>query len=159
MNTFKPQQGVSLIESMIALLVISVGLLGIAALQISAVSLNSSAYWHSQAVLYAHDMADRVRANQVAINDYIGINTANGYSQNCKSQACSTEEMRVADAADWADQVATLPSGIGIIRAPEANQLDIVVLWDDEGTGAAGTGCSNNPDVDLTCYTITMSTQ
>ena len=159
MNILKSQKGVSLIESMIALLVISIGLLGIAGLQISAVSLNSSAYWHSQAVLFAHDMADRIRANQVVTGDYVGINTSNGYNQDCKSQACSTEEMRLADATDWAKQVATLPSGLGIIRAPEANQLDIVVMWDDEGTGAAGTGCGNNPEVDLTCYTITMSTQ
>ena len=158
-NLPKWQQGVTLIESMIALLVISVGLLGIAALQISAVSANSSAYWHSQAVLYAHNMADRIRANPVAVNDYIGINTSSGYNQNCKTSACSTEQMRLADATDWATQVATLPSGLGIIRETQAGQLDIVVLWDDEGTGAAGTACGTNPNVDLTCYTITMSAQ
>jgi type IV pilus assembly protein PilV len=160
MISHKFQHGVSLIESMIALLVISVGLLGIAALQISSVSLNSSAYWHSQAVLYAHNMADRIRANEVKIKDYIGIDTKTAYTQNCKTAECNTEEMRLADAADWSKQVSSLPSGRGIIRSEAgSNQLDVVVLWDDEGTGATGTKCSNKPKVDLTCYTITMSTQ
>lgn len=150
------QSGLSLIESMVSLLIISVGLLGIAALQISSVKQNNSAYWHSQAVLAAHNMADRMRANQVVIDDYLNIDTENSYSQDCISQSCNTEQMRIADATDWSDLVSLLPSGRGIVRQPVANQLDIVVMWDDEGTGASGTNCGSDPDVDLTCYTVTM---
>jgi len=157
-KTFQ-QQGVSLIESMIALLVISIGLLGIAGLQISALSLNYSAYWQSQAVLMAHDMADRMRANQAVINDYVGIDTNNNYNQDCTAQACNTSDMRLADATEWARSLSVLPAGRGIIRSPAANQIDIAVMWDDEGTGATGTNCGNNPNVDLTCYTVTMRTQ
>jgi type IV pilus assembly protein PilV len=47
----KIQRGVTLVEAMIALLVISVGLLGIASLQITAVSQNASALNHNKAVL------------------------------------------------------------------------------------------------------------
>jgi type IV pilus assembly protein PilV len=151
------QRGVSLIESMIALLVISVGILGIASLQMAALSQNSSAYWHTQAVLYAHNMADRIRANESEQLNYAGINTSKGYSQDCKSQACNAGDMINADAADWQEQVELLPAGIGIIESPVGgNQLNISVMWDDEGTGATGTDCGNNPEVDLTCYTITM---
>lgn len=151
------QSGVTLIESMIALLVISVGLLGIASLQINSLKQNSSAYWHSQAVLMGQNMADRIRANGVAAADYIGIDTAGNYSQDCIQSTCSTEDMRKADATDWKQLLTSLPAGRGIIRSSVANQMDVVVMWDDEGTGATGTACGNNPKVDLTCYIITMS--
>jgi hypothetical protein len=29
-------------------------------------------------------------------------------------------------------------------------------MWDDEGTGATGTNCSGDADVDLACYSITL---
>ncbi len=150
------QSGFSLIEAMVSLLVISIGLLGIASLQINAMKLNSSAYWQSQAIMIAHDMADRIRANSSEINNYINIDTANTYEQNCTANACNTAAMRVADAADWSNLVGNLPSGRGIIRAPVGGQLDIVVLWDEDGTGATGTACGNDSSVDLACYVITM---
>lgn len=153
----KKQSGLSLVESMISLLVISIGLLGIASLQINAMRLNSSSYWHSQAIMAAHNMADRIRANEVEINNYIGINTFTGtYNQDCQANPCTTSQMLIADATDWVTILSSLPSGGGIIRAPDSDQLNIVVFWDDEGTGASGTACGNNPTVDLACYTITM---
>jgi len=153
----KHQTGLSLIESMVALLVISIGLLGIAALQLNSLKQNSSAFWHSQAVLIAHDMADRVRANRVEAANYIGIDTRNEYNQDCMGTPCNTDQMRLADATDWAAGLTLIPAGRGIIRAPVADQLDIVVMWDDEGTGATGTACGTDPKEDLTCYTVTMS--
>ncbi len=158
MTTQQKQTGVTLIESMIALLVISIGLLGIAALQINSVQQNSSALWHSQAVLNAYDMADRIRSNESAINDYIGIDTDTGYNKDCTSTSCSTSDLITADATDWSKALSALPSGRGLIRATDGidGQLDVVVMWDDEGTGATGTACGANPNVDLTCYTITM---
>jgi type IV pilus assembly protein PilV len=59
----KIQRGVTLVEAMIALLVISVGLLGIASLQITAVSQNASALNHNKAVWIAYTISDRIRAN------------------------------------------------------------------------------------------------
>ncbi len=152
------QRGLSLLEAMIALVIISVGLLGIAALQINALKQNNSAYWHSKAVWIAHDMAERMRANSSVTNDYIGIDTATPYAQDCQAAPCTPAQMVVADAADWKAMVETLPSGRGIIRNPVANETEIAVMWDDEGTGANGTNCGNDPDIDLTCYTITLST-
>lgn len=156
LKRIKNQRGLSLIESMVSLLVISIGLLGIASLQINAMKLNSSSYWHSQAIMAGHNMADRIRANNIEINNYIGIDTINNYSQDCKANSCVASAMRIADAEDWKDLLTTIPSGRGIVRAPVAGQLEVVVFWDDEGTGASGTACSNDPAADLACYTITM---
>ncbi|MBT8435461.1 MAG: type IV pilus modification protein PilV [Gammaproteobacteria bacterium] len=158
----KIQQGVTLIEAMIALLVISVGLLGIASLQITAMSQNASSLNHSQAVWFAYNMSDRIRANTAAqFNNYNGINTSTGYTQDCMTLNCSDAQMVVADAADWETMVETLPSGQGIITSsPDAilgTVLQVTVMWDDDGTGAGGTNCGPDPAVDLTCYTLTVA--
>jgi type IV pilus assembly protein PilV len=159
LSHLKAQRGLSLIESLIALVIISVGLLGIAALQLNAVRQNSSAFWNTQAVVMAHNMADRIRANPVAVADYNGIDTNNDFEQDCTANACNADQMRLADATDWKRMLSTLPSGRGIVSNDIANQLDVTVMWDDEGTGATGTNCSNDPEVDLTCYTVTMRVQ
>ena len=150
------QQGLTLVEAMIALLVISIGLLGIASLQLTAMSQNASSLNHSQAVWYAYNMSDRIRANITEFDNYDGIDTSNGYAQDCLSSACSTGEMLTADAADWAAMVANLPAGRGLITN-NADGLVVTVMWDDEGTGATGTGCGPDTNVDLTCYALVVA--
>ncbi|MCP4332000.1 MAG: type IV pilus modification protein PilV [Gammaproteobacteria bacterium] len=149
------QRGVTLIESMIALLVITIGLLGIAALQIVAMKQNAIALNNSKAVWIGYNMTDRVRANLTQFTNYAGIDTSKGYSQDCMGASCSNAQMVTADASDWITQVEGLPAGRGMITG-DATQLAITVMWDDEGTGATGTDCGNDPDVDLTCYTVTL---
>ena len=141
---------------MIALLIISVGLLGIAGLQVTAMKQNLSALNHSQAVWIASTMADRIRANITEFDTYKGIDTNTSYAQDCLSAECTTAQMVVADAADWATMVSSLPSGRGRV-VDDADGVLVTVLWDDEGTGATGTNCSNNANVDLTCYTVVVS--
>lgn len=154
MNT--KQSGMSLIEAMVALVVISVGLLGIAALQIVALQQGASSQWHSKAVWFSYEMTDRILANEVVFAGYAGVDTSNDYDQDCEGAACTPAQMRTADAADWKSRVSDLPSGRGIISTPAANQLLITVMWDDEGTGADGIECSGDTDTDLTCYSVTI---
>jgi type IV pilus assembly protein PilV len=149
------QAGVTLIESMVALLVVSIGLLGIAALQITAMKQNALALNHSQAVWIGYSMADRIRANVSQFSNYAGIDTDTGYSQDCMGAACNNTQMVTADAADWSTHVQNLPSGRGVITG-DASRLAVSVMWDDEGAGATGTNCGNDPQVDLTCYTVTL---
>lgn len=151
---YKHQTGVSLIESMIALLVISIGLLGIAALQVTSMKQNNSALHHSQAVWVAFNISERIRSNFGQFVDYAGIDTNTGYSQDCRSSPCTNAQMITSDAADWANEMLNLPSGRGTIDSPNANQLRIRVMWDDEGAGGTGINCGPNPAVDLTCYTV-----
>lgn len=153
----KRQRGVSLIESMIALLVISVGLLGIAAMQVTSMKQNSSAMHHSQAVWIAYNIAERIRSNfgQFAAYGTPMIDTNNSYIQDC-SNGCTAAQIITSDISDWKTEVQKLPSGRGTIDSPIANQLRIRVMWNDEGDVGTGIGCSNNPAIDLTCYTVTI---
>jgi len=149
------QQGLTLIESMVALVVISIGLLGIAALQLTAMQQNSSALHQSKAVWAGYAMADRIRANNIRFADYSGIDTNNPYSQDCMNSPCNNDQLVIADAAEWTGTVRDLPGGRGQVTA-NANQLTVTVMWDDEGTGATGTACGANAQVDLTCYSVTL---
>lgn len=140
---------------MIALLVVSIGLLGIAALQVTAMKQNSSALHHSQAVWVGYNMADRIRSNITEFVNYTGIDTDIGYTQDCTSGPCNTNQLITSDAADWTAEIQNLPGGRGLVTG-DATQLVIAVMWDDEGTGASGTNCGSDPQVDLTCYTVTL---
>lgn len=62
----KNQQGVSLIEVLVAVVVLAVGLLGLAGLQATSIKSNDSANLRSQASLLAYDVADRMRAMRTA---------------------------------------------------------------------------------------------
>ena len=155
------QHGVSLVESMIALLVISVGLLGIAALQITSISQNSSALHHSQAVWAAYDMSDRIRANDNSFAAYAGIDTITGsYTQSCEGIAnvCTSAQIMTADAADWTTMVSNLPSGHGqIIAQADPNELLIAVMWNDGNTTGGGSNGAACPVTTLSCYTVVVT--
>ena len=152
----KKQTGMGLIESLIALLVISIGLLGIAALQITSLKLHSSAQWHSQAVWFSYEMTDRIMANRLNFDSYNNIDTDDDPSMDCKANPCTGAQMVTADAQDWKEMLATLPGGRGIISSTGDNTLVVSVMWDD---GDATTNCTNgepNPGT-RTCYTWTVN--
>jgi type IV pilus assembly protein PilV len=155
MLTAKQQRGASLIESMIALLVISIGLLGIAAMQVTGMKQNASALHHSKAVWAAYDMSDRIRANFEQFDIYDGIDTTTVYDQNCTTGVCTAAEMTISDAREWSFIVSDLPSGRGTITNPNVNEILIRVMWDDEGSGATGITCGGATS-DLTCYEMTL---
>lgn len=70
--------GFTLIEIMVTLVVMTIGLLGLAGLQATAMQSNSGATLRTQAVIYANDMAERIRANPDAVtnNQFLNVTTA-----------------------------------------------------------------------------------
>ena len=69
----RQQRGFTLIEAMVALVVLSIGLLGMASMQVGALRLSTSAYYRSIAATKASELAERMRANLPGVydNDYI----------------------------------------------------------------------------------------
>lgn len=118
------QAGFTLIEVLIALIILSIGLLGLAGLQATGIRQNHSSLLRSQATILAYDIADRVRANRqdaLANNVY---NIALGAS-------ASGSGVALADLTEWKAELAQkLPSGDGsIVRA--GTIFTITVTWDD----------------------------
>ena len=121
----------------------------------------ASAHWHSQAVWFSYEMTDRIAANTdptnpATFNQYDGIDTDNGYSMDCQTNACTSGQMVTADAQDWTNMVQLLPGGRGVISSPVANTLQISIMWDDN---AGEANCLNGEPAtpDQTCYTVTIT--
>lgn len=108
----RSQSGSSLIEMMIAMLILAIGLLGQMALQMNSLRANQSSYSRSQAVFVANDIADRMRLNPAAVSagNYNAINTATGsYSdQACSANGCSVTEQANQDMFEWQQDVNTI---------------------------------------------------
>lgn len=153
MSAKKYHDGISLIEILVSVIVLALGLLGLASLQANSTRYNHSAYLRSVAVSQANDMIDRMRANQNGVDngDYNGVS---GIPSNPGCTSCTSAQTAQRDLFEWnTTNAALLPSGQGTI-AVAGNHMNITVMWDNERNGATGTACSGNNSVDLTCLIV-----
>lgn len=114
MHARSRQRGVSLIEVLVAVLVFSVGLLGVAALMIMAARSNHSAYQRTQATFLADNIADRMRANPVGVwsgyyntRDFPASASGAASGDYC-SNGCTPQELAQADLRAWRRQLTSL---------------------------------------------------
>ncbi|MCX7098669.1 MAG: type IV pilus modification protein PilV [Methylococcales bacterium] len=115
--------GFTLIEVLVSIMVLSIGLLGLAGLLATSLKSNQSAYNRSQAAQLAYDLADRMRTNIGGMNTYITIDPADAAAQAaCLTTAgCSQSEMAENDLYEWNLQVTnTLPNGAGTLTVTPA---------------------------------------
>jgi len=132
------QRGFSLIEALVSLIVISVGMIGIAALYNQGLGASRTALYRTQAVNLAADMADRIRSNKIAGIVY----DAAGADSNCDpsdNRDCTPAEMARHDKWLWTTQVAAqLPNGVGRVGVAPTDPptYTIVVEWQEVGIGA-----------------------
>lgn len=118
------QRGISLIEILISLVILSVGLLGMAGLQARTLSLNHSAYQRTQAVNLSYDIADRMRANRRAALD-------GDYQLSLTDANPTGSSVPATDLREWREIIqATLPSGNSAV-VTDANTVTVTVQWDD----------------------------
>jgi type IV pilus assembly protein PilV len=126
-----PQQGFTLVEVMVALVVLSVGLLGVAKLVTGAVHANDSGYMRGQATQLAYEMLDEIRANKSGAASYGGA----GAYADCSATSCTPAVLAGLDTYNWNQRLAaTLPGGVGIIATavgPDGVIATIKVEWDD----------------------------
>lgn len=116
------QGGFTLIEVLIAVLLLSIGLLGLAALQTASLNNNSSAMIRSQANLIAYDILDRMRANTSAA-------TQGDYQIGLSASAPTGTTRADLDLQAWKAEVATLPGGDGAVATKAATNGNTVTAW------------------------------
>lgn len=126
------ERGFTLIEVMVAVIVLSIGLLGLAALQTTGLRNNHSAYYRSQATFLAYDIADRMRANRAAA-------IAGNYDLALSATPSGGSTLAAADQVEWIDSLGTiLPGGDGSIAVNSASgAATVVVQWNDERAGGS----------------------
>ena len=136
------QHGFTLIEVLVTLVIMSVGLLGLAGMQLTSLKNTESAYQRSQAAQLAYDMLDRMRVNSTGVTDgnYDSIDTTPPVSYtDCEANVCTTAStMATFDDGDWHAKLAnTLPLGTGSVAGNGAGSVfTITVTWDDNRSGA-----------------------
>jgi type IV pilus modification protein PilV len=94
-------RGFTLLESLVALVVLSVGLLGAAATLLGSLAAHAEALHRAIALELVRDTADRIRANSVARAAYDTRNTALG--ADCAASACGAEARAALDRAHFID--------------------------------------------------------
>ncbi len=145
----KTQNGFSLIEALIALLIIAIGLLGIASLQAASVYRTHTGEINSLAAVEAQSIAAAMIANPGAFPangaaaDYNTTDAAAVlYPTNCATAVCSPPDMAHYDLNRWgAELAADLPQGKGTIAcAASPPQCTVTVSWQQKRmASAAGT--------------------
>jgi len=175
-SSFK-QMGVSLIEILVTVLILGIGLLGVAALQVSSLSSNQEGFFTSQATSIAEDIASRMRATKVitmipnAPIDHASLianyrNDAaiacNAVPKVCRESAgqtasCTLPEISTYDKYEICTIAQeTLPGGQVRIVGSVGSRLTIVVDWD---SATARTDIGNRANVNSNCLALTGSAE
>jgi type IV pilus assembly protein PilV len=140
--------GFTLVEVLVALVILSIGLLGIARMSLSTVQANGSAFMRSQATELIQQIVDNMHANQPqaelvganqGYNIAFGVNP--GAAANCFAGGCSATQIATYDLSQWKTQLAaSLPNGDGqivVVAAanPATGSLEytatVSVQWND----------------------------
>jgi type IV pilus assembly protein PilV len=127
--------GFTLVEVLVALLVLSVGLLGLAALQTTGLRFTHQSEQRTQAIIQAYDILDRIRANPVARGtgayDVVSLGYIAGSYASCLAPGtpCTPAQMATYDISEWNKANARLLSqGLGSISAVAATGIRTVTI-------------------------------
>ncbi len=137
---FRKQSGFTLIETLVAMVVLAVGMLGVAALYIEGLRSGQASVSRTTAVNLAADMADRIRANSTVPVSYAGAGP--GVDNNCVNgaAACTPAQLAAEDWFWWLQDVQNrLPQGAVAnvvtvpVVAPPMTQYDVLLAWPEPG--------------------------
>lgn len=143
------QQGVSIVEALVALVILSVGMLGIAGLYLLSVQSNRTAQTRTAAVHLINDMADRLRTNAAAMSSYaLTLGTVPPVATtDCSTAVCTPVKVAAYDLRAWYDSaMIALPVGsdgakprVGIVYTAGATTADparmvITTAWKEPGS-------------------------
>lgn len=124
------QTGVSMIEVLVAIIILSVGLLGLAGLQTAGLTHNQSASFRSTASVMAYGILDSMRANRIEAG-------AGSYNHSLEDSAPAGDTISGQDVSNWLNELALrLPDGLGSIAVDADNRVTVLIQWDDS-RGAA----------------------
>lgn len=178
----KFQRGISLIESLVAMVVVALGILGILGVQMRTLTDTSTTVRRAQAIRLIEDLGERMKTNPNALGNigaYVSAFNVEPTVGSCTS-GCDSAQLAAYDLAVWKKAIkASLPLGQASVFVPPAEsgagvqgrQLGVVVAWreneaegrktDDidntkvrqtDGTFVAGTSAASACPADFTCH-------
>lgn len=146
------QAGTTLIEVMVAILVLSVGMLGIAGLQAATAKYKINTWARSSASTLVSDLSERVRVNPDAAGTSFaanGVTATSEYlldktwtaqqsdaltiSKNCETASCTSSERATFDLLTWRQLVrASMPQGGAFLSGNRRDGLTATMMWYDK---------------------------
>jgi type IV pilus assembly protein PilV len=155
--------GFSMIELLVAVLVMGIGVLGITGLQMVSLQNNRGALTRADAVQLAYDILDRIRANPGAVYAGLALADVPPVTIDCQAAACTEAQMATFDQAVWKCSLGNwnahancaalrdgvilplavnqpgLPSGDGSIAVNAGGIVTITVQWQEPNQPAVTT--------------------
>jgi len=139
----KQERGFSLLEVLIALLVLSVGLLGIAGLQTVSLRFNHQSYERTQATVLISEIFEKIAANPVAarggsFDPVLDTDTSASFSYGPCPTSCTPAQLAAFDLFRWKlsiEDPRRLAQGRGAIRripdpdGPTAHVYEVTINW------------------------------
>jgi len=146
-NPLHRQRGISMTEALVALVLLSVGMLGIAGLFVETLRANRSATSRLHAVNLVNDMSDRILANRNAGEGYSLVAGALPSSKGCVvTNNCTAEDLAQDDLAQWVPEVravmppdatgnpaVTVVDVVAGTSASDPDQYRIIIRWTEAG--------------------------
>lgn len=130
-------RGFSIVEVLVALVVLAIGLLGIAGLYVESLRSGGAAINRMQAINLAMDLADRIRANRTATVAYAGAPSATYTCIGAGAVACTPQQLAADDLQQWNGEITSiLPQGTGLVAVDNTVtpvSYDITVQWSEPG--------------------------
>ena len=157
------QLGVSMIEVLIALLVLMIGVLGFSALQMKTLAHNNNANHRVMAVLIAQDAIERMQLNKKFRQAYLDKNNwkigrqGTKPPQTCIEKKCNSEQMANWDMADLSWQAANqlLGGRILIEQCKFEEQADcVIVSWEEQLPENCTNSTGINTASDSKCFVV-----
>ena len=155
----KRQRGIALIESLVAMVVVALGILGVIGVQMRTLTDTSTSVRRAQAIRLIEDLGERMKTSPNAtgnIGAYVSA-FSNAPTVGSCAAGCDSAQLAAYDVAVWKRSIASaLPLGQASIFVPPAEsgpaagpgrQLGVMVAWrENEG----GTGTAYKDDIDAT---------
>ncbi len=126
------QRGITLIESLVAMVVTAVALFGILGVQMRTLVDTQSGVRRAQAIRLIEDLGELMQSNPDALNNLSTYASTPVTVTNCASTACSPTQLAAYDIKNWADSVAqVLPAGQATVFSPKngSRQLGVLIGW------------------------------
>ena len=153
----KQQTGAVLIEALVAILIMSFGLLGIAGLQIAALGFGKASWTTHRVSELVIDISERIRSNPVAAragqytytSSYATGSTATPTLLGCHTPGtnCGAAQVAADDVASWLVKAQTiLPQGSVQLTGDSQNGYIATALWADKDSTVAPNICSSSTD-------------
>jgi len=175
------QSGFTLIEILVTVLILAVGGLGIASLQLAGLKYASGSYARTQAVLLADDMANRIKSNRsFALNlrpdgTFAGTSpyitgpygTVLTSTNDCLQVVCDSAELAEYDLDSWIAEIErVLPAGQGQVTIVDTvnaetgqpeRQFNIGIRWRQVANSTSRTALDADESAEVQDFTFRIS--